>query len=633
MRVERVCGIWLLTGSIVSSGCFALAQEEAREQTVVFEVPRPFETAPNFNWFFPGNKIDGVYPARREHGAQQVMWEPLFQLNLETGHLDPWLAIEIKPNATQTEWTMKLRDDVTWSDTDPKAPKKPGEAESARFKFGANDVAFTANMILEDTDLSVYEATRFRAHVESVTAVDATTVTFKLTEPNPRFALENFGGTAFGSLMIMPAHIWQTWKAANKDKSWKAFAFDKPIGTGPYTLKEYTKEKVTYVRDESWWGVKAGMKLSDGSDVKLPEPRELVWQLVRSEAESLQLLTENKLDAAREYTLEAFKDAVSTNSKIVGWTENSQPAWNSACTRQLDINAQAEIVTDNVTLAKEPNPWSDSTLRGALALMIDRQKVADAYSGTTIPSSTMFVEYGSMAPFIEAVKSKGYNLSPVGDAMKAEQVLVAAGYVKGADGVFAKGDTPLTIKLAVNENVPADVEAAKALKRQLDSAGIKVELDPQTNEQYWGWTIPKGNYQIVYGWLSCGSVAEPYTSMRRYTNNPSLPDSDRRFNNTGRWNSSGAVAYRQIIEEMAPLALRDPADETKPNPKLIERMLAAYQHLSDEMPFIPLVQTPRIMPFNTTHWTGWPTRAEPGDPAHDWGSLHLMLQNLKRANP
>ncbi|WP_164835143.1 ABC transporter substrate-binding protein [Sinorhizobium meliloti] len=606
----------------------------SREDTVVFELGRPLEEQPNFNWFIPGLKSDGVYPARREHGARQVMWEPLFQLNLESGQLDPWLAVEIKPNDTLTEWTLTLRDDVTWSDADPKAPKKPDDGEPARFKFDANDVVFTANMILQDPDLSAYEAVRFRQQVRSVAAVDANTVTFELKDPNPRFALENFGGTAFGSLIIVPAHIWQAWKAANKDKPWNEFAFDKPVGTGPYTLKEYTKEKVTYVRDEGWWGAKAGMKLSNGSDARLPAPLELVWQRVRSEAESLQLLKENKLDAAREYTLGAFKDAVSNNSNVVGWTKNSEPAWNSACTRQLDINTQPEIVTDNATLAKEPNPWSDSILRGALSLLIDRRKVADAYGGTTIPSNTMFVEYGSMAPFIEAVKNKGYGLSPVADMANAEQLLVTAGYKKGADGVFENGGVPLTIKLAVNESVPTDVEGAKALKQQLDSAGITVRLDLQTNEQYWGWTIPKGNYQVVYGWLSCGSIAEPYTSMRRYTNDTSLPEDDRRFNNTGRWGAtSAAVAYKEIVEEMALLPLRDPADQTKPNPKLIERMLAAYRHLNDEMPFIPLVQTPRIIPFNTTYWTGWPTESEPGDPAHDWGSLHLMLQNLKRANP
>ena len=65
------------------------------------------------------------------------------------------------------------------------------------------------------------------------------------------------------------------------------------------------------------------------------------------------------------------------------------------------------MVIDNLTLAKEPNPWSVASLRNALSLFIDRQKIADGYGGTTIPSSTMFVEYGSMAPYIDALKSEG----------------------------------------------------------------------------------------------------------------------------------------------------------------------------------------------------------------------------------
>ncbi|MBY5625930.1 ABC transporter substrate-binding protein [Rhizobium leguminosarum] len=597
-----------------------------REDTVLLELTRPLEEKADFNWFMPGVKINGLYPARREQGAIQAMWEPLLQLNLETGQLEPWLATELTPDPTQTVWTLKLRDDVTWSDADPSAPKTPGEP-AARYRFTSKDVVFTANMVLQNLDLTVYDAARFRAQVDHVSAVDEQTVTFTLKKPNPRFAIENFGGTAFGSLLIMPEHIWKGQTAAT-------FKFDKPIGTGPYILNEYSKDKVTFSRDDGWWGAKSGMTLPDNSDVKLPEPLELVWQRVETETESLQLLKDNELDAAREFTLEAFNDAttpdpVTKKSSIIGWTDGSQPAWNTPCARQVDINTQPEMITDNVTMTKEPNPWSSVALRKALSLVVDRQKVVDAYGGTTTPSKSMFVEYGSMAPFIDALTV----LSSSADVPKADQLIVAQGYVKGADNIYAKDGKPLTAKIAVNENVPTDVEGAKALKQQFLDAGIKADIDPQTNEQYWGWTVPKGNYQLAYGWLSCGSIAEPYTSMRRYTNDPTLPEADRRFNNTGRWGTAAATAYKTIVDEMAVLPLADPADQAKPNPKLIERMLAAYRELDDEVPFIPLVQTPRILPFNTKYWTGWPTKSEPSNPAHDWGAMHIVLQKLKKAAP
>ena len=59
----------------------ALAQDVAREDTVIFDLDRTIKDPENFNWFTPGTK--------RMHGAHQTMWEPLFILNYATGNLDP----------------------------------------------------------------------------------------------------------------------------------------------------------------------------------------------------------------------------------------------------------------------------------------------------------------------------------------------------------------------------------------------------------------------------------------------------------------------------------------------------------------------------------------------------------------
>ncbi|MEO1398078.1 MAG: ABC transporter substrate-binding protein, partial [Pseudomonadota bacterium] len=70
--------------AIAASAGVALAQDVAREDTVIFDLDRTIKDPENFNWFTPGTK--------RMHGAHQAMWEPLFILNYGTGELDPWLA-------------------------------------------------------------------------------------------------------------------------------------------------------------------------------------------------------------------------------------------------------------------------------------------------------------------------------------------------------------------------------------------------------------------------------------------------------------------------------------------------------------------------------------------------------------
>ena len=43
------------------------------------------------------------------NGMVQNLMEPLFMLNYETGKIDGWLAESYSANATQDEWTVKLR--------------------------------------------------------------------------------------------------------------------------------------------------------------------------------------------------------------------------------------------------------------------------------------------------------------------------------------------------------------------------------------------------------------------------------------------------------------------------------------------------------------------------------------------
>ena len=271
----------------------ATAQTIARRDTVIFELSKTIEEPTNFNWFFP--------TGRRDQGAQQSMWEPLLLLNYDTGELDPWLATDITSNNSQDVWTLTLRKDVRWSDATP---------------LTADDVLFTVNMILESKNdvLPALEAVTLRAQVENVSSSGPLNVVFKLRKPNPRFALESFGGSILGSFLVMPAHIWK-----NQDP--QTFTFSTPIGTGPYKLSQATKTKVTWLRDDNWWGVKAGFQ-------HLPEPTQLIWQVFDNETKSKEALVANNLDAGREYTLSSFIDAKSSNTKIVGWDQNSSLAWN-----------------------------------------------------------------------------------------------------------------------------------------------------------------------------------------------------------------------------------------------------------------------------------------------------------------
>ena len=567
----------LYASTLALAASAALAQDVAREDTVIFDLDRTIQDPENFNWFTAGTK--------REHGAHQAMWEPLFILNYTTGELDPWLATGIEPNESFSEWTMTLREGVAWSD---------GEA------FNADDVVFTVEMVLGNEELSEREAAAIRAQVASVEKIDDLTVKFTLNDANPRFPTENFGVRIFGSFLVMPEHIW----SAQENPA--TFAFYPPIGTGPYTYSSGATNRMIWDRNDGWWGAATGF-------MDLPEPQRLIWLETGGEESRAQLMATNQIDASQNVSIGTFEALQAQNPNVIAWHDGYPYAWPDPCARQLEINT---------TVA----PWDDPAMRQAVADIIDRGQIVNvAYEGTTVPSRTMFVEYGSMAPYIEAAVAAGHGTGDGPDMDAAKAAIEAAGYAMGGDGIYEMGGEDLSVEIHVNSASTEYTRTIDVIVEQLNRAGISAKAVPVENGVFWGEVLPFGGYEMSYSWLSCGSVNEPWTSMNRYTTASVVPVGERSpgFNNTARWDGEAAEAYTAIVDQMAGMAGDDPA--------LPGMVAEAYGHLAEGVPFIPLVQAAKLLPFNTTYWTGWPTAENAyNHPAFWWGHTHQIIHSLEK---
>jgi peptide/nickel transport system substrate-binding protein len=567
-----------LTSALALTAGMAAAQDVAREDTVVFDLDRTITDPENFNWFTDGTGV------RRMHGGHQAMWEPLFILNYNTGDLDPWLATGFEQNEDASQFTMTIREGVTWSD---------GEA------FDANDVVFTVNMALENEEITAREAAQLRAQVESIEKVDDLTVRFTLTEPNPRFMVENFGIRIFGSFLIMPEHVW-----AEEDPA--TFTFPEPIGTGPYTFSSAASNRAIWDRNDDWWGAATGF-------MELPEPQRVIFLETGGEESRAQLLVTNQLDAAQNVSVGTFEAMRAQNPNVIAWYDDYPYAASDPCARQLEINT---------TVA----PWDDPNMRKAVASIIDRTQIVNvAVEGATTPSRTMFAEYGSMEPFVSAVVDAGYGLPERADVEAGQALIEEAGWTRNGDYYEKDGET-LSVEIHVNSASLEYTRTIDVIVEQLQRAGIDARSVPVENGVFWGEVLPFGSYEMTYSWLSCGSVNEPWASMGRYTTDDVVPVGERSpgFNNTSRWDSEAAQAYTEIMADIEARPLGDPEI-----PGLVAE---AYQYLDAEMPFIPLVQSAKLIPFNTTYWTGWPTNENYyNHPFFWWNTAHQIIHNLEKA--
>ena len=562
----------------------AAAQDVAREDTVIFDIDGPAGAVANFdqmNFMLPNS--------HRNKGLHQAVAEPLFILNYETGEIMPWLAESMASNDTLDVWTLNLREGAEWSD---------GEA------FDSADVIFTIELLLNDETASLNYAGNVQTWIESVEAVDDLTVQFNLTQPNPRFQLDFFSVRIWGGINLLPEHVWHdkdpfTFKFFDPEQSW-------PLGTGPYVITSANETRWVYDRNDDWWGAKTGV-------FKLPEPQRAIWVVTGNDQIRTTMAVANELDSIMDVTLGAFEAMQAQNDKIFAWVEGMPFVWLDPCPRQLSFQTQVA-------------PWDNAEMRWAINHAISRQQVIDiAYEGVTIPSRTLYVEYGGMFPYIDAIEDAGMAFNTEADLDAAAALLENNGYSRNDDGRWVDGDgNALSLEIQVHEGFIEKRRITTNLVEQLQTFGVEATAAVIAGAT-WNDNKRFGNYESTTDWDACGSINEPWASLDRYTARWWVPVGEfSSGSNHVRWDGANNEAYSEIVGQLGSLPLG--------HPDAIDLVVEAYGYLYEDLPFIPLNQATKLIPFNSTYWEGWPTSENNWNhPATWWQSTHQFFQEIHKA--
>jgi peptide/nickel transport system substrate-binding protein len=277
-------------------------------------------------------------------------------------------------------------------------------------------------------------------------------------------------------------------------------------------------------------------------------------------------------------------------------------------------------------------PWNDKDMRWALNYAIDREQiVAIAYEGTTFASEHFFPAYPPLNRLVELAKEAGlYEKYPLmtSDPAKAKEIIESKGYVlNDATGYYEKDGTELTLDIATHDAFIEKQRIAQVIVEELQAIGINAsnrnEAGATWQENFW-----TGNFEARMGWQTCGSVNEPWASLDTFNTKWLKPVGERSQDNQNSWRWSGEAAdkYSAIIDEMGVLPLGDP--------KIDDLFVEAMDIWMAELPVIPITQAKKIIPFDTTYWTGWPTADNPYiHPPTWWQHTHAIIHNLKPAEP
>lgn len=173
--------------------------------------------ASNFNPFIDPN--NGAM-----YGAQGMIYETLIYMNRYDGTVTDMLASDHKIADDASSVTFTIRKGVKWND---------GQA------FSADDVTFTLNLLKQYPALD--QQGFWTNIIKDVTNPDSNTVKVDFKSPNS-IALWNFS-----QLYIIPKH---TWSSVSDPTT---YTNDKPVGTGPYTLKSFGPQAYTLQKNTTYW--------------------------------------------------------------------------------------------------------------------------------------------------------------------------------------------------------------------------------------------------------------------------------------------------------------------------------------------------------------------------------------------
>ncbi len=497
----------------------------------------------------------------KDQDGSRIFYEPLAGWDND-GNLVPFLAAEIpsKENDGLAEDGLsvvwKLKRGVKWHDGMP---------------FTADDVVFNWEYARNPETAAVSIASYKDIQVEKI---DDFTVRVKFAKPTPFWA-DAFVGT-YG--MIVPKHLFADYTGG---KSRDAPANSKPVGTGPFMFVDFKPGDMVRGKLNPDYHV-ANRPHFDTIEIKGGGDAVSAARAVLQTGEydyGWNMLVEDEILLKLEAAGKGRVSIVETGAVEFIMLNATDPA--------------VEVDGERASLKTKHPLFSDPAVRQALNLLIDRVSIERFIYGRTATATANFLN----AP--ERVRSK--NTKFEFNIEKANAILEAAGWKKGADGVRAKDGKSLKFAYQTSINSPRQKTQA-IIKQACQKAGIEIELKSVVASVFFSSDAANPDtyphfYCDAQMYNTTMTQPDPQFFMNQYTSwQAATKENKWQGRNIVRWQSKEYdEVFKQAEQELDPV-----------------KRAAMFIKLNDlvvgDNYILPVVRRPKVQAVNSdlvAHPTGW----------------------------
>jgi len=545
------------------------------------------------------------------------LMETLWYEDAETGkRIDGAAAADPVYNSDFTEMTVKLRDNIYWSDN---------------VQFTADDLVYTVQTLMANPKLDQGGwSTQLNQYVKSVDKVDNFTVKFTLKTANPRFLY--LFDTRWNGIYMMPKHVFE--KVSGPLETYK---FNPPISLGAYVLKQSDPNG-----NWDWFQLRDDwQKTSPGIVVGKPGPKNILTILYGDSSKKAIAMARGDLDVAFDFDYEAFQSLLKSTPTARSWYKDFPWAYpNEIDSRYYDFNYLKDPLFQNVDV------------RWALALALDVVDIQTNYVGavarvTPIPEpatsalsklyqqplqdwltnlqievekGTMYKPWDSTVPDQISEWAKGQNYNVTGNAADlfgigwwkhdpavAERLLVKNGFKRDANKKWLTPDgKPWQIEILAPQDEPDAFRMAQAAQDEWKAFGIDAKA-AGVERPVWTQRTTAGDFDIAANWGNWNTSfpnGDKWQQIQCLRSN-FYPDPTAAFNANGGCDDMRLKtdAFDKIIDQ---LGKTDPSSPD--NLKLTQDFIKLWVQ---NMYSIDVLSFKKFITWDSRVWTGFPTSENP----------------------